>query len=249
MVQVGLKDVHATAFIGEGVTIGDDVKIGPFAVVLGRCTIGPGTWIGPGVKIGSPPEISSLRHNTAWSGDLDHAGVVIGRDVVLRENVVIHQGSRRATRIDDGAWVLNSAYLAHDTHTGARATVSAGVTVGGHAEIGAGANIGMNATIHQHRVIGAGAMVGMATPVARDIPPFAKVFGTPPRLRGVNRIGMQRLGIDDDAISTLDAAYVTGEDLARVAARAEWAAYRRYLDAWIERSDLIPVRPAGGPHA
>lgn len=239
--------MHTTAFVGPGVTLGTDVAIGPMAVVLGPCVIGDGVWIGPGSKIGSPPEISSLRQNTAWTGDLDHKGVVIGAGAVIRENVVIHQGSHRATTVGDGAWILNSAYLAHDTQVGAGATVSAGVMVGGHSEIGEGANIGMNATIHQRRLVAPGAMVGMGTPVTRDIPPFAKAYGTPPRVYGVNAVGMRRAGIPDTAVEALAALYLRETTALDAVLGAEsWAGHRALLEWWSARSDLRAAQPAGG---
>src|SRR5699024_4327723 len=83
-------------------------------------------------------------------------------------------------------WILNRAYLAHDVIVGDNVTVSAGVSVGGHCVIGDRVNLGMNVSVHQRRIIAVGAMVGMGTPVTADIPPYAKVYGTPARVQGVN---------------------------------------------------------------
>ncbi len=238
------SQVHETAFIGPGVDLADDVTVGPFASITGPCVIGQGTWIGPGVRIGGPPEISSLRQNSAWTGDLDHRGVEIGREVVIRENTVIHQGSWRPTTVGDRVWLLNSVYLAHDVVIGDDATVSAGVSIGGHSEIGARANLGMNAAVHQGRKIGAGAMVGMSTPVSRDVPPFTKVYGAPPRLAAINVVGLSRLGAPDDVADALLAHYATGApapdvaDVPLLAASLAW---------WSALEDARPVRYAGDP--
>lgn len=234
------SQVHETAFVGPGVELGEGVTIGPFASVTGPCTIGAGTWIGPGARIGGPPEISSLRQNAAWDGDLDHAGVVIGADVVIRENVVIHQGSWRPTTVGDGAWLLNSVYLAHDVQVGAGTTVSAGVSIGGHAEVGPRANLGMNAAVHQGRKIGAGAMVGMATPVSRDVPPFTKVYGAPPRLAAINVVVLTRMGAPAELADDLLQHYTTGATLPDV---SEWDAVAEALAWWAAQDDLRPVRP------
>ena len=40
--------ISPLAFIGEGVTVGNDVSIGPGAVILGPCVIEDGVWIGGG---------------------------------------------------------------------------------------------------------------------------------------------------------------------------------------------------------
>ncbi|MFF8817393.1 acyl-ACP--UDP-N- acetylglucosamine O-acyltransferase [Leucobacter sp. NPDC015123] len=155
--------------------------------------------------------MASLTQNAAWSGELDHAGVRICAGAVVREGAVIHQGTYRETTVGARSWVLNRAYLAHDVLLGADATVSAGVSVGGHCEIGDRVNIGMNAVIHQRRVIAPGAMIGMGTPVTRDVPPFAKVYGTPPRIAGINAVGLERAGHPPDLAKGLQEYYVQGE--------------------------------------
>ncbi|RKQ85921.1 UDP-N-acetylglucosamine acyltransferase [Mycolicibacterium mucogenicum 261Sha1.1M5] len=203
--------VSPMAFIGEGVELGADVTIGPGAVILGPCNIEDNVWIGPGAQIGAPPEMASLMQNAAWTGELDHAGVRIRTGAVVREGAIIHQGTYRETTVGERSWVLNRAYLAHDVLLGADATVSAGVSVGGHCEIGDRVNIGMNAVIHQRRVIAPGAMIGMGTPVTRDVPPFAKVFGTPPRIAGINSVGLQRAGHTPDLATALQEYYVQGQ--------------------------------------
>ena len=237
--------IHDTAFIGSGVQVGRKVSVGPYAVVLGSCVSGDSSFFGPGAKIGSPPEIASLPQNAAWTHDIAHAGVVIGQGVVIRDNVVIHQGSHRATTIGDEAWLLNSCYLAHDVQVGPRATISAGVMVGGHVVIGPRVNIGMGASVHQRRVIGAGAMVGMGTPVTRDVPPFAKVYGTPARLHGVNHVGLQRSGVAELTIQTLKSRYESGDFNVRdLIDDVEWREQSADFRAWNEHSMSSAERPA-----
>ncbi|MDA3038237.1 MAG: acyl-ACP--UDP-N- acetylglucosamine O-acyltransferase [Actinomycetota bacterium] len=210
MNQTQETSIHPTAFVGPGVEVGVGVSIGPHAVLLGPTVIGDGVWIGPAASIGAPPEITSLRHNRAWEGDLDHAGVVVEERAVIRELVVVHQGSTRPTIVGSGSWLLNHSYLAHDVQLGADVVISAGVSIGGGCTIREAANIGLNASVHQFRSIGARAMVGMGSTVTRDVPPFAKVFGVPLRLHGVNRIGMERAGIDPATIAVIERSYGMG---------------------------------------
>lgn len=205
------SSIHPSAVIGPGVSLGERVVVGPYAVLLGPLTVGDGVWIGGGTQIGAPPEISTARHNLAWTGDLDHFGVVIGDDVVIRELVVIHQGSHRPTTVGTGCLLFNRCYVAHDVHVGAATTLSAGVSIGGHCTIRAGSNLGMNVTVHQFRQIGDRVMVGMGAAVTHDLPPFSKAYGVPIRVHGTNTVGMQRAGFSDAAIDEVTTAFAAGE--------------------------------------
>ncbi|WP_336661725.1 DapH/DapD/GlmU-related protein [Leucobacter sp. USHLN154] len=237
-----MNDISPLAYIGEGVELGANVRIGPGAVLLGPCTVEDDVWIGPGAQIGAPPEMSSLPQNAAWTGDLQHAGVRIKAGAVIRENAVIHQGTYRETSVGARSWVLNRAYLAHDVVLGDEATVSAGVSIGGHCVIGDRVNIGMNAVVHQRRVIAAGAMVGMGTPVTRDVPPFAKVYGTPPRLTGVNAVGIERAGHDAALAAVLLAHYRSGDLLTGGGWISDaFGTLRDDVAWWRDQGELRPV--------
>lgn len=233
--------VSRSAFIGEGVEIGERVVVGPGAVILGPCTIEDDVYIGAGALVGSPPEMTDQRQNAAWAGDLAHAGVLIRRGAVIREAVVIHQGSYRATTVGAESWILNRAYLAHDVLIGEHTTISAGVSVGGHTVIGDRVNVGMNASVHQRVYVATGCMIGMGTPLARDLPPFVKAFGSPARIHGLNRVGMQRFGVDDAEIEALSAAY-EGGDLLLASANYSWCEkLRPAVYAWQEREHRHPA--------
>ncbi|WP_024357368.1 DapH/DapD/GlmU-related protein [Leucobacter chironomi] len=237
--------ISPLAFIGDGVVLGANVSIGPGAVILGPAFIGDDVWIGPGAQIGAPPEMSNLRQNTAWSGDLEHSGVRIGARTVIRENAVLHQGSYRETTIGEGCWILARAYVAHDVLIGDGTTISAGVSIGGHCIIGPRVNIGMNACIHQRRIIGAGAMIGMGTPIARDVPPYAKAFGSPARLRSVNTVGMERFGVPAAEAALLAARYSAGDLLLEepLDLHAD-SPLVTDLDAWRAAQDRMPLHAA-----
>ncbi|RZS45167.1 UDP-N-acetylglucosamine acyltransferase [Herbihabitans rhizosphaerae] len=221
--------VHPSAVIGDGVKLGTGVTVGPHAVLLGPIEVGDDCWIGPGCVIGTPPEITGVDHPSEWSAPRDAPGVRIGARTVIRELSTIHAGSYRPTTIGADCWLLNRVYVAHDCLIGDRVTLSAGVSLGGHIQVGDGVNVGMNAVVHQRRVIGPGAMVGMGSAVSRDVPPFAKAYGSPVRLHGVNAVGMSRSGIADSDVAVLASAYEQGRPpvelpASLVAAFAWWTA-------------------------
>ncbi len=236
--------IHPSAVVGDGVRLGADVVVGPSAVLMGPLVLGDRVWVGAGAVLGAPPEVTGARMNLAWDGDLAHAGVEIGADVVVREHVVVHQGTRRPTRVGAGAWLLNRSYVAHDVQVGAGAVVSSGVAIGGHVVVGAHANLGMNATVHQRRVVGPGAMIGMGTPVSRDVPPYALVHGSPLRLHGVNAYVLLKAGFDAKLVEELRSLYLGAADLTTLPLSTALAGVADDLAWWNGLDGLRPVRVA-----
>jgi UDP-N-acetylglucosamine acyltransferase len=202
--------IHPSAVISDRVQLGTGVVIGPNAVLLGPCVVGDDVRIGPGCVIGTPPEIVDVEQNAAWNSEFAHQGVEIGPRTVVRELTSIQQGNSAATVIGADCWLLSRTYVAHDCVLEDRVTTSAGVALGGYARIAYGVTLGMNVTVHQRRSVGRGAMIGMSAVVTRDIPAFAKAYGSPARVRGANVLGMSRQGIGTAEAAALDAAYGAG---------------------------------------
>ncbi|MBV6755504.1 DapH/DapD/GlmU-related protein [Rhodococcus opacus] len=203
-------EIHPTVVIGDGVTVGDRVSIGPYAVLTGPLDIGDDCWIGAHATLGAPPEWIGKTHPRTWTEVSPHRGVVIGAGTVIREMSAVQQGAERPTTIGRGGFVMNHTSVEHDVRIGDDCVLSPSSTLGGHVTLGDGVNIGMSAVVHQRRVIGARAMVGMGSVVAKDIPPFATVFGNPAALRGTNRVGMSRSGIADRDIEAVANLFASG---------------------------------------
>jgi UDP-N-acetylglucosamine acyltransferase len=226
--------IHPTAIVGPGVELGSGNVIGPYAVILGPCRIGSDNWIGPHVVLGTPPEVRRHDHGAAWDGDLVGNGVEIGNGTTLREYTTVHSGSARTTRVGSDCYVMNKVYVGHDGDIGDGVVIASSVTMGGHVSVGDNANLGLGAIVHQRRVVGPGVMLGMGSVVTRDVPPFAKSFGNPARVQGVNTVGMTRQGLDVADAERLGRLYESGSDLS-----ADWPAppgLRPSLDWWWART-------------
>jgi len=232
-----VNSIHPSAIITGDVTLGTGNTVGPFAVITGPVEIGDDNWLGAGVVIGAPPEVRSWTHPPDAEVPSSGNGIIIGNRNVLREYVQVHQAWKGTTRLGDDLFVMNQVYVAHDCVLGDGVTLASSVLLAGHVEIGAHANLGLGTVVHQTRYIGAGSMVGMGSVVTRDVPPFAKVFGNPAVLRGVNAIGMERRGLAADAVTTLAAVYeskdLTGYGFEGVSSHGM---LRPFIDAWLERT-------------
>ena len=198
--------IHPTAIISSDVELGVGNTIGAFVVITGPVSIGDNNWIGTGAIIGAPPEVRSFLHPVAPT-DLTGNGVVVGSGNVIREGVQIHQGWKAQTRLGDDAFVMNQAYIAHDCLLGDGVTLASSVLLAGHVKLGSGANLGLGTVVHQRVEIGAGSMVGMGSVVTRDVPPFAKAFGSPARVHGVHSVAMERRGMSRGSIDQVAEIY------------------------------------------
>ena len=82
--------VHATARLGQGVTLGSDVTIGPYAVIGDGAVIGDRSWVeahvvvGPGVVVGADvhlfPALTVYSGTTLGARVLVHSGARLGSD-------------------------------------------------------------------------------------------------------------------------------------------------------------------------
>ncbi|WP_394551208.1 DapH/DapD/GlmU-related protein [Agromyces sp. MMS24-JH15] len=236
-----MNRIHPTAVISGDVRIGARTTIGAFAVVTGPVEIGDDNWIGAGAIIGAPPEVRSFAHPLT-ADDPAGNGVRIGHRNVIREAVQIHQGWKGTTTIGDDAFIMNQTYIAHDGVLGDGVTLASSVLLAGHVRIGDRANLGLGASVHQFREVGAGAMVGMASVVTRDLPPFAKAYGSPAVVRAANVVGMERSGVASEIVDVLEALY-SGSDVALDALDTD-PAIRAQVERWVRARD--ETRTASG---
>ena len=167
--------IHKTAHIGTGVTIGSGNYIGAFSNIVGHTEIGDNNHFSPFTSIGSEPE------HQRFFQDKTIKGVKIGSNNVFRESVTVNSGCYRDTVVGNYVWLMNNTYVAHDCIICDKATISAGVLIGGHCILGEDVNIGLGAMLHQFTVIGSGAMVGMGSVITktRNILPLETYVGNP----------------------------------------------------------------------
>lgn len=210
IVRTTMNDIHPTVVMQGDVRFGTGNTIGPNAVIYGPVVIGDDNWIGAGVIIGAPPEVRAFTHPRGDQAQSVSRGVRIGDRNVIREYAQVHGGWNATTVVGDDAFIMNQVYVAHDCRLDDDVTLASSVLLAGHVHVGEHANLGLGTAVHQGRYIGRGAMIGMSSVVTRDIPPFAKAYGSPARIASANAVGMRRLGVPDDAIDALADLYESG---------------------------------------
>lgn len=211
-------EVGPFAVVGAGVRLESGVVVGPHAVLEGPTRIGPGTWIAPFAAVGGAPQ---HKRGQEEAGTLE-----IGARCTIREYVTLNRGTRSGggvTRIGDDVLLMAGVHVAHDCQVGSGAVLSNGATLAGHVEIGGGATLGGLCAVQQFSRIGRLAFIAGGARVARDVPPFVRAAGDRACLEGLNRVGLERGGVELPARLALRAAwralFMEGPTVAEATAR------------------------------
>jgi UDP-N-acetylglucosamine acyltransferase len=215
-----MTNVHPSAVVEDGASLGADVRIGPFclvgrdvelgdgcelishAVVAGRTRIGPRARIFPFASIGHQPQ------------DLKYAGepstLTIGADCLIREGVTMNPGTTGGgmqTLIGDRCAFLANSHVGHDTKIGNGVILSNNVMLAGHVSVGDFVGLMGGAAVHQFCRIGSHAFVGGLSGVENDVIPYGMVLGNRAHLAGLNIVGMRRRGFSREEMHDLRRAY------------------------------------------
>ncbi len=201
--------IHKTAIVGEFVKLGENVGIGPYAVIDGQVTLGDNVIIGAhcvvegyttigngcqlytGAVIGSPPQ--DRKHQKT-----DKVFLTIGANNVFREYVTVNPGTIEGggeTCIGDNNLFMACCHVAHDCKIGDDCVLANYVGLSGHVTIEDRAVIGGLSGVHQYARVGYLSMIGGCSKVNQDVPPFSLVDGNPATLRGLNIVGLKRADI------------------------------------------------------
>jgi len=180
------------AVIGKNVVIGDNCKIHSHAVLDGNTTFGPGCEIYPHASIGLQCQDLKYHGETTY--------VKIGANTVIRECVTINSATEEEgeTVIGDNCFLMAYSHVAHNCVVGNGVIMANCVSLAGHITIGEKAILGGLAAVHQFVHIGAMAMVGGLSKVSQDVPPYALSDGQPCTVRDINAVGLKRNGVNSE---------------------------------------------------
>ncbi len=200
-----MNSIHPTAQIHSTAQLGADVAVGPFSVIESGAVVGDHVKIGTSVIIHSGTVLGAhceVSHGAAIGGDPQIMGfdrdipsrVEIGEKSVLREYVTVNRSGveNGVTRLGANCMLMAYAHVAHDCVLEDRVILVNGVGLSGHIVIGEGAFVSGLTGVHQFVRIGKFAMIGGVTAITQDILPFSLVEGRPPRLVGINSVGLRR---------------------------------------------------------
>jgi UDP-N-acetylglucosamine acyltransferase len=214
--------IHPSAVVHKDAELADGVVIGPNCVIDSEVSIGAGTTleanvvINKAVKIGAnnhffPNCVIGCRPQTLRLSSGDEFGrIVIGDGNIIHEQVTIHPGIQPGaiTKIGNDDFLMVGAHIGHDCILEDKIVMSNLVQIGGHCKIETGVWFSGLAGAHQFVTIGKWSFVAGLAGITRDVPPFMTVSGHyPPRVRGVNKRGLDRAGLNDEQQKGIFEAY------------------------------------------
>lgn len=194
-------DIGPYCVIGEHVTLGDSCKLHSHVVVDGHTTLGTRNELFPFACLGLKTQ------DLKWKGGITRT--VIGDGNTFREHVTVHSATSDgdATIIGSHNHILAYCHVAHDCRLGNHIVMSNVATLAGHVIVEDHAIVGGLAAVHQFCRIGKLAMIGGCSKVVQDVPPFMIGDGNPAETRTINKVGMERLGVNEQSVDALKKAY------------------------------------------
>ncbi|HEX3988806.1 MAG TPA: acyl-ACP--UDP-N-acetylglucosamine O-acyltransferase [Verrucomicrobiae bacterium] len=187
--------------IGENVVLGAGCRLHSHVVIDGHTTLGDNNEIFPFASIGLKTQ------DLKWKGGITRTQ--IGSNNTFREYVTIHSatGDGEVTTVGSHNNILAYCHLAHNVTLGNRVIMSNVATLAGHITVEDGAVIGGLAAVHQFCRVGTMAIIGGCSKVVQDVPPYMLADGNPARTRTINKVGLERHGVSEEAQTALKQAY------------------------------------------
>jgi len=187
--------------IGEHVVLGEGCRLHSHVVIDGHTTLGRANEVFPFASLGLQTQ------DLKWKGGITRTQ--IGDENTFREYVTIHTatGDGEVTVVGSHNHILAYSHIAHNVILGNHIIMSNVATLAGHVTVEDHAVIGGLAAVHQFCRIGKMAIIGGCSKVVQDVPPFMLADGNPAETRTINKVGLERNGVSDEAQAALKQAF------------------------------------------
>jgi UDP-N-acetylglucosamine acyltransferase len=211
--------VHPTALVDPGAQLGVGVEVGPYSIIGPGVEVGDGTHIGPHVlmerdtRLGEDCRIAKGAVLGTDPQDLKFQGeetsLSVGDRTTVREYATLNRGTAASGRTLVGTDCLLMAYVhvAHDCEIGNHVIISNASQMAGHVIVEDWAIVSGLVAIHQFVRIGAHSFIGGASRISQNVPPYCRVVGNPPKLYGLNGVGLDRRGLAQEVRGALKKTY------------------------------------------
>jgi len=201
-------EIDSDVLIGAYCVIGENVKVGRGSVLhnhvtlQGPLTLGRDNVVYPYAILGGDPQDRKFKGSSTE--------VVIGDRNKFREHCTVHRGTEQGggrTTIGSDCLIMVGVHIAHDCTLEDQVVIANGTMLGGHCHIEFGVGIGGGAGLHHFTTVGTLAFIGGLSRIAKDVPPYIVVEGTPAEPRKVNTTALMRHRWPTDDIDCMRNAF------------------------------------------
>ena len=254
-------EIDPRAVVDPSAVLGAGCRLAPFCVVEPEAELGEGCVLEPFARVCRKSVLGSrvrLGQGAVVGGLAQVTGIVeggncrIGDGVRVGEYATVHASMRPdgSTVLEDGCFVMAYAHVAHDGWIGREAVVANAVQLGGHVEVERGAFVGGGTLVHQFVRIGEFAFAAGGIRLDRDLAPWSRAMGEPPRWAGANLVGLRRSAAApvpreaSEALRILFRRGLSGDQALRALTDSGMQAAAILAD-FVERSRRGLLRPQG----
>ena len=211
--------IHETAVVHPTANLGANVRVGPFAVIESDVQMGDDC------EVAAHAVIKSFTRMGARNRVFEHAVLggepqdvkfkgeksflQIGDENLIREFCTFHRasGEGQTTRIGSRNFFMVGIHIAHNCNVGDDNIFANEVALAGHIVVEDHVFLSNNVGAHQFVRFGRHAMVGGKSKIVQDVLPFFTTDGNPPRVRGLNSVGLRRANFSHENRQALKTAY------------------------------------------
>jgi len=211
--------VHPSAIVSPRATLADRVTVGTYAVIEDDVAIGPDceigahaivkrfTSMGSGNRVFEHAVLGGEPQDVKFKGERSY--LEIGDDNLIREFCTLHRASEegKSTSIGSRNFFMVGVHIAHNCIVGDDNIFANGAALAGYITVEDHVFLSNNVGAHQFIRMGRYAMVGGKSKIVQDVLPFFTTDGNPPRVRGLNNIGLRRAGFSKESRAALKRAY------------------------------------------
>jgi len=212
-------EIHPTAIVHPKAQLGEGCQIGPYCiigenVVLGRnchlhshVVIDGHTVLGEGNDIYPFASVGLKTQDLKWKGGVTWTR--IGDFNTIREYASIHSATYdgNATIVGSHNAIMASSHIAHDCRIGSHIIISNYAGITGHVTIEDHAVVGGMVGVLQFLRVGRMSMSGACSKAMQDVLPYMIVDGNPAVAHGINKVGLERKGVSEEAQTALRRAF------------------------------------------
>ncbi|MDE7381615.1 MAG: acyl-ACP--UDP-N-acetylglucosamine O-acyltransferase [Muribaculaceae bacterium] len=208
-----LAFIHPDAKIGDNVTIDafafidKDVEIKDGCHIFPHATLRAGTRLEENVSIFEGAIIAAIPQDFRWKGD--ESFVKIGRNTIIRENVIINRSIHAggATVVGNDSFILAQTHIGHDSAIGDHCVLGNAVRVAGNCRVGDFTILSSNSLIHENCHVGRWVLVKGGCRVNNNVPPFTIMAHNPITYCGINAFILRKGEFTEEQIDDIARCY------------------------------------------